>query len=130
MDLATRLQVLGAVALAAIAGARLLRSYVSRETYPRRFDRSDVGANDAGKMLVEFTSPYCYECQLALPILEQASHRYGTPLAVIDAKERPDLLAKYEIRSTPVILVVDDKGAVKRTWSSKPSFSELAEALA
>lgn len=130
MDLATRLQVIAAVVAVAGLGARLLTARLARPSIPSRFDPNDVGLVHGGKMLVEFTSPYCHECQIALPVLKEASDTYGAPLAVIDAKQRPDLMAKYSIRSTPVILVVDERGTVRRSWINSPSSFELQQALA
>ena len=130
MTLITRLQIVLAVAATAAIAARLLKGYLSRPDIPKLFDRTDVGVADAGTMLVEFTSPYCHECQVAFPLLKAASEQFGAPLAVIDAKQRPDLMAKYSIRTTPVILLVDGRGEVKQSWRSSPSAIELAQAFA
>jgi thioredoxin-like negative regulator of GroEL len=81
-------------------------------------------------MLVEFTSPYCHECQIAYPLLQAASAAHNAPLAVIDAKDRPDLTAKYAIRTTPTILVVDRRGKVTSGWlETSPSADDLTRAL-
>lgn len=130
MDLSTRLQAIAAVVALAGLGARLLTVWLSKPNVPARFDPNDVGLSHPGKMLVEFTSPYCHECQIALPVLKQAADTFGAPLAVIDAKQRPDLMAKYSIKSTPVILVVDERGAVRRSWLNSPTSMELHQALA
>jgi thiol-disulfide isomerase/thioredoxin len=129
MDLSLRLAVLAAVCIAAGGATFGLRRYFSSGELPSRFDRRDVAVNRPGAMLVEFTSPYCYECQLALPLLEAASERHDMPLAVIDARERPDLAAKYSIRSTPTILVVDEKGRVTQGWQTSPTEQDLETAL-
>ena len=129
MDLTVRLAVLAAVCTAAGGATVGLRKYFSGGELPSRFDRRDVNIHQPGTMLVEFTSPYCYECQIALPLLQAASERHDTPLAVIDARERPDLTTKYSIRTTPTILVVDHKGKVTRGWNTSPSEQELLAAL-
>lgn len=128
MDLVLRLAIAAAVILAAAGAAVLLKSYFSRALVPARFDLAD--ANGAkGPLLVHFTSPYCYDCQVALPILEEASDEFGAPVAIIDAKTRPDLLAKYSVRSTPLILVVRPDGSISSWWDRSPSLVEVRAAL-
>lgn len=131
MELAFRLFILLTVGTAATLTSFALRRYFRRAELPARFDRRDVDLSHKGPMLVEFTSPYCYECQVALPMLQAASQSHDAPLAVIDAKDRPDLTAKYAIRTTPTILVVDGKGRVTSGWlDTSPSAADLTEALA
>lgn len=119
------LVVLGAAGTASFA----LRLYVQRAPMPTRFDRKDIEMADGGSILVEFTSPLCYECQVAYPLLQAAAKAHDATLAVIDAKERPDLTAKYSIRTTPTILVVDSRGKVTTGWFTSPSQLELTSAL-
>lgn len=121
--------ILAGVLSVAGAGSVALRRYVSKAAIPTRFDRKDVDISRPGALLVEFTSPFCHECQVALPLLQAASRVHDAPLAVIDAKERPDLTAKYEIRTTPTILVVDRKGKVTTGWFNSPSEYDLTSAL-
>lgn len=106
-----------------------LRIYFGRGRVPIRFDPRDA-SNGGGALLVEFTSPYCYECKEAIPYLKAASLVHGARLEVIDARERPDLAQKYDIRHTPTILVVDRRGEVRGGWAGIPSSDELEAALA
>lgn len=106
-----------------------MRAYFSTRKFPERFDRSDVGLDSSSALIVEFTSPYCYECKEALPILKAASVVHRSGLAVVDAKERPDLAVKYGVKTTPTILVVDKKGRVTSSWGITPPESELVKAL-
>ncbi len=130
MDLALRLAVLLTVGGAATLTSFALRRYFEKAQLPQRFNPADVDLSHRGPLLVEFTSPFCYECQVAYPLLRAASEAHDAPLAVIDAKERPDLTAKYAIRTTPTILVVDRNGKVTRGWlESSPSEADLAQAL-
>lgn len=125
-----RLMILAAVFLCAGGAGVGLRRYFAGAELPKRFDRKDVDLAHDGPMLVEFTSPFCYECQLALPVLEAASLDLGAPLAVVNAKDRPDLTVKYAIRTTPTILVVDGGGKVTRGWmDTAPTAQDLTEAL-
>lgn len=112
-----------------LLAAAVVRGYFGSQRLPSRFDSTDVEISEGTALLVEFTSPYCYECKEVLPLLKAASRVFDTPLAVIDAKKRPDLASKYSIRSVPTILVVDTKGAVRHGWLSSPAESELIRAL-
>lgn len=129
-DIAIRLVILLAVGGLATWGSFALRRYFGNGHLPVRFDRQDVDSEHSGPLLVEFTSPFCYECQVALPLLQAASQTHNAGLAVIDAKVRPDLAAKYAIRTTPTILVVNDRGRVTSGWlDASPSEQDLTEAL-
>jgi thiol-disulfide isomerase/thioredoxin len=131
MELALRLFVLLGVGGAATLTSFALRRYLRNAELPAKFDRRDVDLSHKGPMLVEFTSPFCYECQVAFPLLQAASEAHGSPLAVIDAKARPDLTAKYAIRTTPTILVVDGRGKVTTGWlDTSPTEEDLTQALA
>jgi thiol-disulfide isomerase/thioredoxin len=128
-----RILVLGGVGLVVLAVIAVMRRYFSAAEIPSRFDLSDIRSNGAGKppvAVVEFVSPYCFECREALPLLKAAAKVYEAPLAVIDAKERPELASKYSIRHTPTILVVDSRGAVRGGWLGVPPENELEAALA
>lgn len=129
MDLLGRLLVLAGVGFIALVVTVILRVYFRRARVPERFDRSDTAANNGSALLIEFTSPYCYECREALPHLKAASLVHGARLEVIDARQRPDLAAKYDIRHTPTILVVDRRGEVRAGWTGVPSSDELDAAL-
>lgn len=120
------LAVSGVVATAGLS----LRRFFNHAAIPASFDRKDVAMSHSGPMLVEFTSPYCYECQVAYPRLQAVSKAHDAPLAVIDARQRPDLTAKYAIRTTPTILVVDRRGKVTTGWlNASPSEEEVHAAL-
>jgi thiol-disulfide isomerase/thioredoxin len=132
-QLALRVLILGGVGLVVFLIIAVMRRYFSAAEIPSRFDLSDLRSNGAGRphtALVEFVSPYCFECREALPLLKAAAKIYEAPLAVIDAKERPELANKYSIRHTPTILVVDSRGSVRGGWLGVPPEHELEAALA
>ena len=129
MDLQARILILSGVTLAAILVTRVVVSYFKGGSIPSTFDRGDIGFGWDTPAIVEFTSPYCYECKEVLPLLKAASKVYNMPLKVIDAKERPDLASKYAVRSTPTILVVDKSGKVTKGWVSSPDEAELSQAI-
>lgn len=126
-----RLVILCALLLLAGGAGLSVRRYLRNAQLPDNFDRKDVALSHRGPMLVEFTSPYCHECQVALPVLQAVSASHGAPLAVVDAKDRPDLTSKYAIRTTPTILVVNSRGRVTHGWlDSAPTTQDVTEALA
>ena len=124
-----RLLVLVATSALSLGAAYALRDWFRSARLPTRVDRRDLDVPDGRPALALFTSPYCHECQVALPILRQASQAHDTNLVVIDARQRPDLLAKYAIRATPTILVVDGTGGVTAGWHTSPSEQQLAAAV-
>jgi thiol-disulfide isomerase/thioredoxin len=126
---AARLLVLAGVGLAVWIVARALRGYFDEARVPVRFDPSDVEVGGSGPLLVEFTSPFCYDCKLALPVLEGLAQTHSASFAVIDAKQRPDLAAKYAIRHTPTILVVDRRGTIRGGWLGNPPQDEVESVL-
>jgi thiol-disulfide isomerase/thioredoxin len=130
MGLLARFLVLAGIGVAVWVAARSLRSYFDHAKVPNRFDPNDAGVEASRKpLLVEFTSPFCYDCKLALPVLEQLATTHSASLAVIDAKERPDLAAKYGIRLTPTILVVDGRGGIRGGWLGNPPQHEVESVL-
>lgn len=129
MTFSQRFLLLLALAAAIWAAILILRVYFRRAEVPARFDPADAGLPRGGVVLIEFVSPFCYECKVAMPVLKAASVVHRAPLAVIDAKIRPDLATKYSIRHTPTILVVDRKGTVKAGWLGTPPAAELEQAL-
>jgi thiol-disulfide isomerase/thioredoxin len=129
MGFAARLLVLAGVGLVVWVAARSLRSYFDDARVPLRFDPKDVDVDGPGALLVEFTSPFCYDCKLALPVLEELAETHSASLAVIDAKQRPDLASKYAIRRTPTILVVDGRGAIRGGWLGNPPQHEVESVL-
>jgi thiol-disulfide isomerase/thioredoxin len=124
-----RLAILAALALVTWIGIRLLRRWFDGADAPARFDLSDVSGEARSPVVVEFTSPYCYECKTALPLLKAAALVHDASFELIDARDRPDLAGKYGIRRVPTILVVDGKGAVKASWLGTPPEPELEAAL-
>ena len=130
MGVMARFLVLAGVGLVVWIAARALRSYFEGARVPNRFDPTDAGVGDSRKpLLVEFTSPFCYDCKLALPVLEELAQTHKASFAVIDAKERPDLAAKYGIRLTPTILVVDHRGGIRGGWLGNPPQHEVESVL-
>lgn len=120
--------VVAVLATSGLAGFAL-RRYFNRPPLLGIFDHIDAGISRPGPLLVEFTSPYCFECNEIKPMLSEAAGLARAEFVTIDAKDRPDLLDKYSIRTTPTVLLVDADGRVTHGWATTPDEEELSDAL-
>ncbi|MEO1063272.1 MAG: DUF4395 family protein [Actinomycetota bacterium] len=59
---------------------------------------------------VVFTTPWCANCEPALDALAEAGD--DREVVVVDATRRPDLSRRYEIRSAPTVVRLDEHGDV------------------
>ena len=110
---------LALVALVALA-AYLLRR---RERIGAlRVDPSDFGLSGDGQKVVGFTSPYCLACGL----WRDALHAREVDATFVEVGSRPDLVRKYNVDSTPLILLVDMPGGkVVDSWWGDPEPEHL-----
>lgn len=124
-QLAPRLAILAAVALAAALALGCTRRYVARQ---RRLalatpgdDKSALppfggvqGADGAATpRILAFSSPYCRPCHtLQEPALRRVAERLGSrvTIATVDATEHPDLAARYRVMTLPATVVFDAAG--------------------
>jgi len=129
-----RLAILAGVGLLVWALAWAMRRYVANATTPDRFDTADAGkgtgSDEAATVLVTFSGPYCVECEEILPRLQAASAAHAVPLKVIDIKQSPELVAKYDVRLTPTTFVVGSGGTVRAGWLGTPPEGAVEAALA
>ena len=90
------------LALVAVATWRLRARRGAR--VPTRVDPGELGlgANARPIGVVGFSTPYCLPCQR----WEAALHAEGVPFAKVDVADRPDLVRRYRIRETPLVLAV------------------------
>ncbi|MEO7803220.1 MAG: thioredoxin family protein [Actinomycetota bacterium] len=129
MELVVRLLIVAAIVSLAWATGRSITRWFTAERSPNTFEAKDAGLVKGGPALIHFTTPYCHECQLAQPVLAAASKDHGMQLAHIDARDRPDLANKYKVRSTPTILLIDERGTVHRSWFKTPEVADLTAAM-
>jgi hypothetical protein len=71
-------------------------------------DLAELGAPDAGRLLVQFTHPLCTECR----DLASGLRAEGRELVLVDVSARPDLARKYHVAVVPTILDVEASGRV------------------
>lgn len=96
---------------------------------PTQVDRLDFVRPDAPWLVVAFTSSTCLSCETTR---QKVAALESDQVAVQDAEaiERADLHAKYHVDAVPMILVVDEGGAVVRSFLGPPSTSDLWAAVA
>ena len=73
-----------------------------------RIDLQELGAEPRSGLVVQFTHPRCYDCQ----ILKNTLTSRGVPLVLVDVSEHPDLARKYGISVVPLAFKVDANGRV------------------
>ncbi|TLP62467.1 thioredoxin family protein [Microbispora triticiradicis] len=92
---------------------------------------ADLGA-DLGERatLVQFSTAFCQPCRATRRILgEVASLVPGVRHVEIDAESRLDLVRRFEVLSTPTVLVLDGAGNVVKRASGQPRKADVIAAL-
>ena len=117
--IALKVVVVAAAFGACLVGLRLWRR-------PPRISHVELsGLGASGAAIVQFGTTHCAPCKRARPVLERTARDAGVAFVDIDLEERPDLANRYGIRSVPVIVVADPRGAVLGRWSGLPPDGEL-----
>lgn|SRR5690554_4209446 len=99
-------------------------------------DDAYVGSTDLGSALgfhatlVQFSTPMCSRCPGTARMLAAiAGEDPRLEHVDIDASERLDLAARFDILRTPTVLVVDGNGKVAARMSGTISVAQVREAL-
>jgi thioredoxin 1 len=81
-------------------------------------------------VLVEFWAEWCPPCRMLAPILQSLGVDYDGPLRIfkINVDERPELARRFEVISTPTVLVFAD-GEMRQRLIGARSRSRLLEDL-
>jgi thiol-disulfide isomerase/thioredoxin len=115
-----------------IAALAIFVTYEAIELWRRpshkltRLDLPELGVR--GPAIVQFSTPFCAPCKVAKPHLVEAADKADITYAQIDVQDRPDVGAKYGIRSVPTIVVTDGAGLVLGKWNRLPANSEIHKA--
>jgi thiol-disulfide isomerase/thioredoxin len=121
------------LARAAVAAAVLVLSFAAYRLWkrpPRRLaglSLRELGVR--GPAIVQFSTRWCAPCKVAAPKLVEAARRAEVEYAEIDLEERPEVAARYGIRTVPTIAVTGRTGLVLRTWTKLPPDAEIAEVV-
>lgn len=91
-----------------------------------RIDLPDLGVQ--GPAIVQFSTPFCAPCKAAKPHLVDAAGKADITYAQIDLEARPEVGARYGIRSVPTIVVTDEAGQVLGKWTRLPVNGEIYKA--
>jgi hypothetical protein len=113
----------------------ILRRYRARSTAGTdRIDLTDVGLDSLGgsSAFLVFTTAACRPCKTALRLIDSAAAGSEEQVLVrtIDAVERSDLAARYDVRAIPTVLLVTGEGRIRSRWANPPPVEELRSALA
>jgi thioredoxin 1 len=75
-----------------------------------------------GLVMVDFWAEWCGPCRAVAPVLEEiaAASESRVTLMKVNVDENPGLAARYEIRSIPTILFVNDGVVVDRVVGAVP----------
>lgn len=80
--------------------------------------------------LVQFSTEMCAPCRPTRDILASiAAQRPGVTHVDIDATERVDLVAEFDVRRTPTVLILDGSGQLRHRVTGVPKVADLEEAL-
>ena len=63
---------------------------------------------------MKFYSPCCGQCKVVAK--EFKDHPIDTPVENIDVMENPEVADKYNVKSLPTILLLNDKEEIVETW--------------
>ena len=146
-QLALRVAILAAVALAAILVVSFTRRYVARQRRlalashaqdrgTRPLSNGSGGPDGASTpRILAFTSPYCSPCHtLQEPALRRVAEALGGGVAIetVDATEQTELAAHYRVMTLPATVVFDAAGrpsAVNYGYADAQTLlAQLAEA--
>jgi thioredoxin 2 len=73
-------------------------------------------------VLVDFWAAWCGPCRMVAPVLEQMAKQHSGHLKVVkvDVDANPELAAKYEARSIPLLVAMRDGREVDRVVGAMP----------
>ena len=91
---------------------------MTRSLTEETYDEALVAAD--GLVMVDFWAEWCGPCRAVAPVLEQLATETGVPLMKVNIDENPGLAARYEVRSIPTILFIEDGEVVDRVVGAAP----------
>jgi hypothetical protein len=74
----------------------------------QRIDLTELGAREAGDLVVQFTHPLCTDCRA----LEQRLRSEGRDVVTVNVSARPELAKKYGIAVVPTAFAVEADGTI------------------
>ena len=91
---------------------------MTRSVTEQTYDEALVAAE--GLVMVDFWAEWCGPCRAVAPMLEELAAETGVTLMKVNVDENPELAARYNIRSIPTILFVEDGEVVDQVVGAAP----------
>lgn len=66
------------------------------------------------RQVILFTANWCSSCQTMKPIIEQIAKETGIQLAKIDTDYDISLVEKYNVRSVPTMIILENGNEINR----------------
>lgn len=84
------------------------------------FDATVIGSRVP--VLVDFYADWCAPCKMVAPLVDEIAHQHiGKMLVVkVDTDAAPDIAMRYEIRSIPTIVVIQNGEETHRSLGFEP----------
>lgn len=61
-----------------------------------------------------FTADWCNPCKKVRPIVEEINRETSVKFQIIDVDSEPELVKRFEIRSVPTFILIENNKEVKR----------------
>jgi thioredoxin-like negative regulator of GroEL len=66
-----------------------------------------------------FTADWCNPCKKVKPIVEEMNRESTTRFQLVDVDSEMELVKRFEIRSVPTFILIEDGKEVKRTTGAQ-----------
>lgn len=74
----------------------------------------DAALAEDDPVLVDFYTAGCTLCESIEPVLGSVARATGAPILTVNPKDDPSLVAEYDVRSVPSLVLFDADGEVDR----------------
>lgn len=104
---------------------------VSGDDRHGRLTADDLGADLGSRAtLVQFSSAFCQPCRATRRVLDEVAGMVeGVQHVEIDAEAHLDLVRRLDILRTPTVLVLDERGVIRKRASGQPRKADVIAAL-